>query len=319
MCAMARPGSKWLRRARELACLAGVLALALSPRAALAQESAPSLPDGAPSHPSCEGSSDTACAPVEHELSAPPPPPSSDASKTCEQGNPNACAELADVKLKAKDLPAAEDAWLRACTLGHQVSCATLGKRRLERSEYDAAEPLLQQAADAGDADASRALLALHERRGTAVDRESAAELRAAAAALEKPDVEGVFQYRFGPSATIGGAFVLNVQPMAFWNRRITAGFLFAGGTGPAELDGFLGAQAFANELLAGYVRVLAGSILNAPTNQGLNYGAELGAKLCWGEIGHLEVSVGSSRASPMHASVGLGVNGIFLLALLLH
>lgn len=273
-------------------------------------------PEVAPSHPSCEGSSDPACASVPHEpLPEPPPPP----SLGCEGGDASACAELANAKLQAKDAAAAEDAWLRACSLGHLGSCATLGKRRLERNDFDGAEPLLQKAGDAGDADAARALLSLHERRDRPGDADSAAELRAAAAALEKPDVEGVFLWRFGPAGSSSAGFALNIQPMAFWNRRINAGFYLAGGSTPFELDGFLGAQSFVNEYVAGYVRVLVGTIPDASPNQGLNYGAELGAKLCLGEVGHVEASIGSSRASPMHVSLGLGLNGLILLALLLH
>ncbi|WNG36928.1 hypothetical protein F0U61_27055 [Archangium violaceum] len=84
----------------------------------------------------------------------------------------------------------------------------------------------------------------------------------------------------------------------------------------PAELNGFIGYQHFASTWAVPYVRMMLGGIPAAPPGTGFNYGGELGLKLCLGPIGHLEFAAGSSRASPLHASVGLGLNAIFLLLL---
>lgn len=62
------------------------------------------------------------------------------------------------------------------------------------------------------------------------------------------------------------------------------------------------------------YARALLGHVPGAFPGEGLNYGGELGLKLCLGPLGHLDFAVGSSRFSPLHASVGLGLNGLFLL-----
>lgn len=111
----------------------------------------------------------------------------------------------------------------------------------------------------------------------------------------------------------------LNVQPMFAWSRRLSFGVQAALGPGPGELNGFVGYQHFATPWLVPYANVQAGWGSQPYAHGFLNVGAEAGLKLAFGPLGHLNVAVGSSRGSPLHVSVGLGLNYLLVLVAALH
>ena len=96
----------------------------------------------------------------------------------------------------------------------------------------------------------------------------------------------------------------------------LSTAFSFAG---TSELNGFVGYQHFLSTWLVTYARVMLGAALSAAPGQGPNVGGELGAKLCLGPIGHLNLAAGSSRASPAYLSMGFGLDGIIVLIAAAH
>ena len=86
---------------------------------------------------------------------------------------------------------------------------------------------------------------------------------------------------------------------------------------GAASVDLFARYQHFAAEWLVPYVAVRAGS---APgETRGPNVGADLGVKLALAPLGHVDLSLGATRAGGLHASVGLGLDWLLVLAAALH
>ncbi|QRN92817.1 hypothetical protein JRI60_26775 [Archangium violaceum] len=239
--------------------------------------------------------------------------------KDCAAGSPGACVDWGDELVQRGAKQEAETAYGQACEGGISTSCITQGRLMMERGELEGAEHPLRKAYLEEFPEAYEALADLYQARGGPQELEIAGDLRFDAPAIDKPAVEAVYHYRVGYPGSLGGALTLNVQPMAFLSRRLDIGFHAAFGTGPAELNGFIGYQHFTSTWVVPYARVMLGGIPGAPSGQGLNYGGELGLKLCAGPIGHLELAVGSSRASPLHVSVGLGLNAIFLLLLAAH
>lgn len=236
--------------------------------------------------------------------------------KDCEAGSAGACADWAEQLADRGDTLGAEAAHGRACEGGLVMSCITQGQLLTRRGELEAAEFPLRKAYLEELPEAHEALADLYQARGTPEDQEIARGLRFEALAIDKPATEFVYHYRMDSRGLPGAAFTFNVQPMAFLSRRLHLGFHAAFGAGPAELNGFVGYQHFASTWVVPYARVLLGGVPAAPPGLGLNYGGELGLKLCLGPIGHLDFAVGSSRFSPLHASVGVGLNGLFLLFL---
>lgn len=233
--------------------------------------------------------------------------------KDCAAGSAGACVDWGDELVARGDKPQAETAYGQACEQGISTSCISQGQLLIERGELEAAEPPLRKAYVQEFPEAYEALADLYQARGSPSDLEIAEGLRFEAPAIDKPAVEYVSHFRVDSRGGLGNAVTLNVQPMLFLSRRLDIGFHGAfgySGSGSTELNGFIGYQHFASTWLVPYARVMLGSLVG----QGFNYGGDVGLKLCLGPIGHLEFAVGSSRGSPLHASVGLGINAIFLL-----
>lgn len=239
--------------------------------------------------------------------------------RDCAAGSAGACVDWGDELVARGDTPGAEAAYGQACESGIATSCITQGQLLMNRGELDAAEHPLRKAYLEEFPEAYEALADLYQARGGPEALEIADGLRFEAPAIDKPAAEFVYHYRMDSRGGLGGAVTLNLQPMAFLSRRLDIGFHAAFGAGPSELNGFIGYQHFASTWVVPYARMMLGGIPGAPAGMGFNYGGELGLKLCLGPIGHLEFAAGSSRASSLHASVGLGLNAIFLLLLGLH
>jgi hypothetical protein len=236
--------------------------------------------------------------------------------KDCEAGSPAACADWGDQLAGRGEKLGAEAAYGQACEGGLVMSCITQGQFLMQRGELEAAELPLRKAYLEELPEAHEALADLYQARGTPEDQRIASGLRFEAPAIDKPATEFVYHFRVDSRGLPGAAITFNVQPMAFLSRRLSLGFHAAFSPGPVELNGFIGYQHFASTWAVPYARVLLGGVPGAPPGMGLNYGGELGLKLCLGPIGHLDFAVGSSRVSPLHASVGLGFNGLLLLLL---
>ncbi|HZH18162.1 MAG TPA: hypothetical protein VE057_27665 [Archangium sp.] len=233
--------------------------------------------------------------------------------KDCEAGSAGACVDWGDELAGRGDQLGAEAAYGQACQGGFVMSCITQGQFLMRRGELEAAELPLRKAYLEEMPEAHEALADLYQARGTPPDVKIAEGLRFEAPAIDKPATEFVYHFRMDSRGIPGAALTFNVQPMAFLSRRLSLGF-HAAFTPVTELNGFIGYQHFASTWAVPYARVLLGGLPSAPPGVGLNYGGEVGLKLCLGPIGHLDFAVGSSRFSPLHASVGLGFNGLFLL-----
>jgi hypothetical protein len=234
--------------------------------------------------------------------------------KDCAAGSAWACVDWGDELVAQGDTRQAETAYSQGCEGGISTSCITQGQLLMKRGELEAAEPPLRKAYVEEFPEAHEALADLYQARGSPGDLEIARGLRFEAPAIDKPAVEYIGHFRVDSRGGFGSAVTLNVQPMLFFSRRLDVGFHGAFGAGMTELNGFVGYQHFASTWLVPYARVMLGGLPGTPPGQALNYGADVGLKLCLGPIGHLEFSAGSSRGSPLHASVGLGINAIFLL-----
>jgi hypothetical protein len=238
----------------------------------------------------------------------------------CEQGRTSGCGPWGDELLQQGDVAGADRAFGLGCDAGDMAACLALGRLRMEGGNLDGAEPPLLKAYAAADEEGTLALADLREARGGQRELESAERLRREAPALDKPDFEFVFAYRVDASNGLGNDITLNIQPLALFERRLTfGGNLAFARSGASELNGFLGYQHFVSSWLLSYARLMVGGALDAIPGQGPNVGGELGAKLCLGPLGHLNIAVGSSRASPAYVSMGLGLNGLLVLLAALH
>ncbi len=238
----------------------------------------------------------------------------------CEQGRASACGEWGDELLQQEELGAADKAYGMACDAGDLQACIAQGRLRMTFGDLEGAEPPLVRAYEAADEEGALALADLREARGGVGSQEDAARLRREAPALDKPDFEFVFAYRVDARNGLGTDISLNIQPLGFLERRLTFGANVAfNSAGPGELNGFVGYQHFLYSWLAPYARVMLGGALDAAPGQGPNVGGEVGAKLCLGMLGHLNLAAGSSRASPGYVSLGLGLNGLLVLLAALH
>jgi hypothetical protein len=238
----------------------------------------------------------------------------------CEQGRTSGCGPWGDELLQQGDIAGADRAFGLGCNAGDTKACLALGRLRMEGGDLNGAEPPLTKVYLGDDEEGALALADLREARGGERDLESAARLRREAPALDKPDFEFVFAYRVDAANGLGNDISLNIQPLAFFERRLTFGGNVAfARSGASELNGFIGYQHFMSSWLLSYARLMVGGALDAIPGQGPNVGGELGVKLCLGSLGHLNIAVGSSRASPAYMSMGLGLNGILVLLAALH
>ncbi|WP_240359495.1 hypothetical protein [Pyxidicoccus trucidator] len=238
----------------------------------------------------------------------------------CERGVASACGRWGEQLLQQGDHAAADKAFGRACEAGELPACLAQGRLRMGAGDLAGAEPPLARMYEAADEEGTMALADLREARGGEGDLEAAARLRREAPALDKPDFEFVFAYRVDAANGLGSDISLNIQPLAFFERRLTFGANVAfSQSGASELNGFVGYQHFLSSWLAPYARLMLGGAPSAIPGQGPNVGAEVGAKLCLGTLGHLNLAAGTSRASPGYVSMGLGINGILVLLAALH
>ena len=234
--------------------------------------------------------------------------------KDCEAGDPGACSDWGNRLLAQGDTPGAEAAQGKACEAGLLESCIAQGRLLMQLGNLEGAEHPLRKAYVEEVPDSYEALAEFHEARQAPGDRRVAESLRWDATALDKPFAELVVAYRASYPGALGTAMTLNVQPMMFLSRRLSLGLHVATGAGPAELNGFIGYQHFLTSVAVTYARLLVGNVADGSPEGRLNLGGEMGLKLCWGPIGHLDVALGSSAGSPLHLSVGVGFNAIFLL-----
>ncbi|AKQ66961.1 putative lipoprotein [Myxococcus hansupus] len=237
----------------------------------------------------------------------------------CDRGQLWACNEWGDQLLQDGDRSQAEDAFVRACDGGSERGCLALGRLRIADGNLAGAEAPLVTVYENDSEEGALALAELYEARGGPDHARAAAKLRHEAPALDKPPFDFAMQYRIGawrPTADLA----LNIQPMAFLDRRLSIGTNLAyTSLGVSEWNGFVGYQHFARSWLVPYGRVMMGTATRYSRDPGFNVGAEVGAKLAWSYIGHVNVAAGMSQASGGYMSVGVGLNGIFVLLALLH
>lgn len=235
---------------------------------------------------------------------------SGDLRADCEQaGEASACSEWGQVLLDQGEKQRAENAFTHACEGGYLYDCVTQGKLMLERGELASAEPPLRKGYEAEIEEATWALAELHQARGDIGDAEHAEYLRWQAPAIDKPDRELTFWWR--PSLTGKPTYALayTFQPMALWSRRLVLGIHGTGNDrGSDELNAAIGYQHFLSSELVPYGTLLLGGAFQ---QRRFNVGGEVGVKLCLGPIGHLNAGVGASVGSPLHASIGFGINSL--------
>ncbi|MCY0995852.1 hypothetical protein OWM54_01735 [Myxococcus sp. MISCRS1] len=251
----------------------------------------------------------TACATTPTTPAAPP---------SCEPGALLPCAEWGRKLLREGDRYRATEAFAKACEEGDLSACMTEGELRKEAGDYNGAERPLRKVYDTGQESAAIALAEVHEARGGPRDLQLASDFRHEALALNKPATEVVFALRVTTEAGAATELSFNLQPMAFHHRRL--GFGFNTVLGPPdlfELNGFGGYQHYVSPWLIPYARLMMGA-RSVAGGSALNVGGEAGAKVAWEDIGHINMAAGVSMASGGYFSVGLGLNGIIVLAILL-
>ncbi|WP_426751512.1 hypothetical protein [Myxococcus sp. Y35] len=240
-------------------------------------------------------------------------------STSCEKGRLWACNEWGEELLQDGDRSTAEAAFARACDGGSEQGCLALGRLRIADGNLAGAEAPLVKVYETDSEEGALALADLYDARGGEAHAQAAAKLRWEAPAIDKPPFDVAMQYRIGawrPTADIA----LNIQPMAFLDRRLTLGSNLAyTSLGISEFNGFVGYQHFATSWLVPYGRMMMGSATRYSRDPGFNVGAEVGARLCMSFVGHVNVAAGMSRASGGYMSVGVGLNGLFVLLALLH
>jgi hypothetical protein len=234
----------------------------------------------------------------------------------CEHGHPAWCDAWGEALVESGDRLQAEAAYGRSCEGGNAWGCIVQGRLLMERGELTAAEAPLRKALEGEFEEAYEALAELHEARAAPGDRAAAERLRWEGLAVDEPLLEVLVGYRADASGVPGVELALNLQPMLLLSRRLSLGLHVATLGDGSELNGFIAYQHYASTWVVPYARLLLGSWTEQGKPGRLNFGGELGLKLTAGPLGHLNVSLGSSRASPFHISLGVGFNAIFLLAL---
>ncbi|MBF5042099.1 hypothetical protein FGE12_06810 [Aggregicoccus sp. 17bor-14] len=239
------------------------------------------------------------------------PPPS-----TCAEGNAGLCRFEATQHLARGERPQAVEALGRGCGAGLVTDCVEQGELLLEDGQLDAAEPPLERAKQEGWSGAYAPLARLHEARATPADLATAHQLRRDVLSIDHPDAEVLWWYRASEAHGPGAVLALNIQPMWARSRRLNFGVQWALTPNPTELTGFVGYQHFATDWLVPYANVQAGWGSRGYGESGFfDAGVEGGVKLALGPLGHLNFAVGSSRGSPLHLSVGVGLNYLLVLA----
>ncbi len=234
----------------------------------------------------------------------------------CEQGNASACSEWGAQLLQQGEKQQAENAFARSCEKGFLDDCTAEGQLMLERGELAGAEAPLQKAHEAESLPATQALAELYEARGQPGDGERVRQLRWEEPAIDKPDREFTFWWRPSPTGEPTYALAYTFQPMEFWSRRMSLGLHFTGNArGNNELNLAAGYQHFLTPELVPYATLLVGGAFQ---KHSANVGGELGVKWCLGPYGHLNLGGGISVGSPLHASIGFGINSLPIELLLL-
>jgi hypothetical protein len=236
----------------------------------------------------------------------------------CERGDAYACNQWGHQLLVQGERQQAENAFARSCEGGNLEDCTTQGQLMLERGELNGAEASLLKAYEEEESpSATLALADLYVARGQPGDSERARQMLWEAPAIDKPDREVIFWWR--PSPTGGEttyALAYSFQPMAFFARRMTLGLHAAGNArGSNELNLAVGYQHFLTPEVVPYGTLLLGGAFQ---QSAFNVGAEVGVKWCLGPIGHLNIGGGLSVGSPLHASIGIGINSLPIELLLL-
>jgi len=242
---------------------------------------------------------------------------SGDLRTDCERGSAFACNQWGNQLLGQGERQQAENAFARSCEGGYLEDCTAQGRLMLERGEVNGAEAPLLKGYEYESEAATLALADLYLARAQPGDSERARQMQWEAPAIDKPGREFIFWYR--PSPTGGEttyALAYSFQPMAFWARRMTLGLHFAGNArGSNELNAAIGYQHFLTPEVVPYGTLLLGGAFQ---QRAFNVGAEVGVKWCLGPFGHLNVGGGLSVGSPLHASIGLGINSLPIELLLL-
>jgi hypothetical protein len=227
----------------------------------------------------------------------------------CDRGQTDACSAWGYQLLEQGEKQQAENAFARSCEGGVLSDCLSQGKLMMERGELNGAEPPLRKAYEAEDAEATWVLADLHQARGEPRDQETAAQLRWEALAIDKPAREVIFWMRPTPNDRPSYALAYYFQPMEFWARRMNLGLHTTWNSqGADELNAAVGYQHFLTPEIVPYGTLLVGGTFQ---QRSFNLGGEFGVKFCLGPIGHLNIGAGSSVASPLHASVGIGINSL--------
>lgn len=227
----------------------------------------------------------------------------------CEQGDAAACSEWGQLLLQQGEKQQAENAFARSCEKGILDDCTTQGRLMLERGELPGAEAALQKGHEAESVDATHALAQLYQTRGEPGDAERAQQLRWEEPAIDKPDREFTTWWRPSPTGQPSYAFAYTFQPMVFFARRLDLGLHFAGDFHNAtELNLAVGYQHFLTPEIVPYATLLVGGAFQKHSG---NVGGEFGVKWCLGPYGHLNLGGGISVGSPLHASIGIGINSL--------
>lgn len=236
---------------------------------------------------------------------APPPSIGTD----CEQGNGNACSQWGQQLLEQGEKQQAENAFARSCDKGYVDDCTTQGQLMLERGELAGAEAPLLKGYDDDNMQAAQALSSLYQSRGQPGDEERARKVAWDSLAIDKPPREFIAWWRPSSTGRFEYAFAYYFQPMLFWSRRMSLGFHFVGNDrGASEFNAAVSYQHFLTPEIVPYATLLMGGAFQ---NHSGNAGAEVGVKVCLGNIGHLNLGAGTSVGSPLHASVGIGINSL--------
>ncbi|HYH97481.1 hypothetical protein [Hyalangium sp.] len=241
---------------------------------------------------------------------------SGDLRTDCERGNTGACSTWGTQLLMQGEKQQAENAYARSCEGGELDDCTSQGRLMLERGELTGAEAPLLKGYEYESEAATLALADLYLSRGEPGDAERARQMRWEAPAIDKPGREFIFWWRPSPTGETTYALAYSFQPMAFWARRMTLGLHAAGNSrGGNELNAAIGYQHFLTPAVVPYGTLLLGGAFQ---QRAFNAGAEVGIKWCLGPVGHLNLGGGISVGSPLHASIGIGINSLPIELLLL-
>jgi len=190
----------------------------------------------------------------------------------------------------------------------------------MEAGQLDRAEIPLDKAHRGESEEGTLALADLLHQRGQPADLAVERQLRWEAPAIDKANSEFTVWYRPGTPRGSSVATAINLQPMFLLSRRLNVGAeLVWSQTAVSEVAAFAGYQHYFTDVWVGYANLLAGNIPAEAPGRRFDVGADLGVKVSWRSYGGLNLGVGSSTGSPLHASVGVFVNGlVFWIPLLL-